>query len=117
MTLDVLQATFAWAYPLAKKGPGHRGFGDAFLQMDASPQDGGLSLEEFKPHFAMADPEVTKTLFAIVDRNSDGKVAHAELQTYMKGVYTLASVVPEAVLPKDVVLDETLADDEYAVLP
>jgi len=110
LTLDVLQATVAWSYPLAMAGTS---FDDAYEHMDTSA-DGRLDSSEFKPNFGMpyVAPVVDK-LFQIVDGNGDAYITNAELLAYMRGIYPIADISPEAIWPSSIVSDTSIPDIEF----
>mmetsp|Transcript_136028 Transcript_136028/g.290816 ORF Transcript_136028/g.290816 Transcript_136028/m.290816 type:complete len:424 (-) Transcript_136028:106-1377(-) len=112
LTLDVLKATVAWSYPLAKAGTS---FDDAYEHMDTSA-DGRLDSSEFKPKFTPYDTPVVDTLFQIVDGNGDAYITNAELLAYMRGIYPIADISPEAIWPSSIVSDTSIPDIEFEAI-
>jgi len=110
LTLAELQATIAWAHPLATSKSGGLSLSDTFHKMDASA-DGVLTFEEFEPSFN-ANSEVKTGLFNLVDHNRDGSVNLDEMHNYMRGIYPMADMTPEALYPKEVVLG-TMPDNDF----
>jgi len=102
LTLAEVRATVAWAHPLATSKSSGSSLSDTFHKMDASA-DGNLTFEEFEPSFN-ATSEVKTGLFNLVDHNRDGFVNLDEMYSYMRAIYPMVDMMPEALYPKEIVL-------------